>query len=132
MPWRETCAMEISQDRGAIQSSFKTNYGCVDRIFWRNARANFLRTFFGDRWYAMRMKLDWSQSPDVESRPDTMSGGFVVRGTRIPVQAVIDNADNGYTAEEIVKDIYPSLPLEQANRIIAFAREQHAKARSFG
>jgi uncharacterized protein (DUF433 family) len=80
----------------------------------------------------MPMKPDWSQSPDVESRPDTMSGAFVVRGTRIPVQAVIDNADDGYTAEEIVKDIYPSLPLEPARRIIAFARESHAKARSFG
>jgi uncharacterized protein (DUF433 family) len=80
----------------------------------------------------MPMKPNWSQSPDVESRPDIMSGAFVVRGTRIPVQAVIDNSDDGYTAEEIVQDIYPSLPLGPARRIIAFAKAQHAKTRSFG
>ncbi len=55
-----------------------------------------------------------------------MSGAPVVRGTRVLAQAVVDNAEDGYTAEQIVKDIYPSLPLEPARRIIAFAREQHA------
>jgi len=55
-----------------------------------------------------------------------MSGAPVVRGTRIPVQALIDNAADGYSAEEIVKRIYPSLPLELAKRIIAFAKERHA------
>jgi uncharacterized protein (DUF433 family) len=37
-----------------------------------------------------------------------MSGKTVVRGTRVPAQAVIDNADDGYTAEQIVADIHPS------------------------
>ena len=41
------------------------------------------------------------------------------------IQAVIDNADDGYTAEEIAADIYESLPVERARRIIAYAR-QHA------
>lgn len=74
------------------------------------------------------MRIDWTRCEDVESKPDVMSGAFVVRGTRIPAQAVVDNADDGYTPEQIVKDIYPSLPLEPARRIIAFARERHAKA----
>lgn len=74
------------------------------------------------------MKIDWSPCPDVETKPDVMSGAPVVRGTRVPAQAVIDNADDGYTAEQIVKEIYPSLPLEPARRIIAFAREWYAKA----
>jgi uncharacterized protein (DUF433 family) len=74
------------------------------------------------------MRIDWRQCPDVESKPEIMSGAPVVRGTRVPAQAVIDNADDGYTAEQIVKEIYPSLPLEPARRIIAFARERHAKA----
>jgi hypothetical protein len=33
--------------------------------------------------------IDWSRCPDVESKPDVMSGAFVVRGTcplqRVPV-----------------------------------------------
>ena len=36
--------------------------------------------------------VDWSQCPDVESNPDIVSGAYVVRGTRIPADAVIDNA----------------------------------------
>ena len=70
--------------------------------------------------------VNWTLCPDVESKPDVMSGAPVVRGTRVLAQAVIDNAEDGYTAEEIVKDIYPSLPLEPARRIIAFAMEHHA------
>lgn len=56
------------------------------------------------------MRIDWTRCGDVESNPDLMSGAFVVRGTRVPAQAVIDNADDGYSAGQIVDDIYPSLP----------------------
>lgn len=70
--------------------------------------------------------IDWSKCPDVESNPDIVSGAWVVRGTRIPADAVIDNAEDGYTAEEIVAEIYPTLPLEPAKRVIAFARGTHA------
>jgi uncharacterized protein (DUF433 family) len=72
------------------------------------------------------MSIDWTRCRDVEGKPDVMSGAPVVRGTRIPVQAVIDNANDGYGADEIVKEIFPSLPLEPAKRIIAFAKERHA------
>jgi uncharacterized protein (DUF433 family) len=66
---------------------------------------------------------DWSKCPDVASSPDIVSGAWVVRGTRIPADAVIDNAEDGYTAEEIVADIYPTLPIAAARRVIAFARD---------
>ncbi len=72
--------------------------------------------------------IDWNLSPDVERVPGKMSGEWVIRGTRIPVQAVLDNADD-FTPEEIVTTIYPSLPLERAQRVIAFARRAtHAPA----
>ena len=70
--------------------------------------------------------IDWSLCPDVERTTGKVSGAWVVRGTRIPVQAVIDNAKDGFTAEEIVAEIYPSLSLERARRVIAFAREAYA------
>jgi len=72
--------------------------------------------------------IDWSRCADVESRLDVMSGAFVVRGTRVLAQAVIDNANDGYTAEQIVAEIYPTLPVEPARRVIAFARRTHAAA----
>jgi len=67
--------------------------------------------------------VNWTLCPDVESNPEIMSGAFVVRGTRVPAQAVIDNADDGYTAEQIAAEIYDGLPIEPAQRVIAFARK---------
>jgi len=67
--------------------------------------------------------IDWSHCPDAESKPDVMSGALVVRGTRVPVQAVLDNASDGYTAEQIAAEIYDGLPVEPTRRVIAFARK---------
>ena len=69
---------------------------------------------------------DWNLCPDVESNPEIVSGAFVVRGTRVPAQAVVDNAEDGFTAEQIVADMYPSLSLEPARRVIAFAAQVDA------
>ena len=71
--------------------------------------------------------MDWSKSPDVESRPGVVSGAYVVKGARVPADAVIDNAEDGFTAEEIVTEIYPTVPLDHARRIIEFARRHDAR-----
>ena len=68
--------------------------------------------------------MDWSKCLDAESVPDRLSGAWVVKGTRIPVQAILDNADD-YSPEEIASEIHDGLKPEQARRIIAFAR-RHA------
>ena len=68
--------------------------------------------------------MDWSQCPDVERIPGKVSGAWLVVGTRIPADAVIDNADDGFSAEQIVAEIYPSLPLDRARRIIEYASKQ--------
>lgn len=74
--------------------------------------------------------IDWSKCPDAESVPDKMFGAWVVRGTRVPVQAVLDNADDGYTAEQIATEIYHGLPVELTRRVIAFARKAKVAAHS--
>lgn len=70
--------------------------------------------------------IDWSQCSDVERVPGRVSGAWVIRGTRVPVQAVIDNADDGFTAEQIAAEIYHGLPVEPARRVIEFAKRAHA------
>ena len=70
--------------------------------------------------------MDWSNCPDVERRPDIVSGSWVVKGTRVPADAVLDNANDGFTAEDIVTDIYDTLSLEATRRVIAFARRHVA------
>jgi len=72
-------------------------------------------------------EIDWTDCPDVERIPGKVSGQPVVVGTRIHAQGVIDNAEDGYTAEQIVAEIYPSLPLDRARRIIDYAlKKAHA------
>ncbi len=68
--------------------------------------------------------MDWSKCEDVERIPGKVSGALLVKGTRIPVQAVLDNADD-FTPEEMAAEIYEGLPVDRARRIIAYAR-QHA------
>ena len=68
--------------------------------------------------------IDWSKCQDIERIPGKVSGAWLVKGTHIPVQAVLDNAEDGYTAEEIASEIYEGLPVDRARRIIAFAGAQ--------
>jgi uncharacterized protein (DUF433 family) len=47
--------------------------------------------------------FDWSQCPLVEVRPNVLSGAPVLRGTRMPVSAIVDNFDYGLSVPEIAE-----------------------------
>jgi uncharacterized protein (DUF433 family) len=64
--------------------------------------------------------IDWSQRTDVERIPDKVSGAWLVVGTRIPADAVLDNAEDGYTAERIVAETYTSFRCERPIAAPAF------------
>ena len=64
--------------------------------------------------------MDWSNCPDVERTPGKVSGAWCVKGTRVMVQGILDNAEDGYSAEEIATEIF-ELPVEVVRRILAFA-----------
>lgn len=66
--------------------------------------------------------MDWTACPDVERIPGKVSGAWLVKGTRIRADDVIANATD-FTPEQIVAEIYPSLPLDRARRIVAYARK---------
>jgi uncharacterized protein (DUF433 family) len=70
--------------------------------------------------------VDWSQCPDAERTPGKVSGAWCVKGTRIPVQAILDNAED-FTAEEIAHSIY-DLDLETVRRILRFAYQSEITA----
>ena len=72
--------------------------------------------------------VDWSRCPDVESRPDVMSGRWIVVGTRVPADSVVEHAETGFTAEEIATEIFPSVPLARLKRIVAFAEGHLARS----
>jgi uncharacterized protein (DUF433 family) len=79
--------------------------------------------------YHISAMIDWTNCPDVESVPGRCSGQPVVKGTRILVQGILDNAAD-CTPEEIAgPDIYPDLSVEVVRRILGFAARDAAAAR---
>jgi len=48
-------------------------------------------------------QLDWSQCPAVESIPGKVSGAWVLKGTRMPVQTIFENLEAGLSVKEITE-----------------------------
>jgi uncharacterized protein (DUF433 family) len=48
-------------------------------------------------------QLDWSQCPAVESIPGKVSGAWVLKGTRMPVQTIFENLEAGLSVREITQ-----------------------------
>jgi uncharacterized protein (DUF433 family) len=81
--------------------------------------------------YHISAMIDWTNCPDVERTPGTLSGAWRVKGTRIMVQGILDNAEE-CTPEEIAgPDIYPDLSVEVVRRILDFALD-HPPPFDFG
>jgi len=65
-------------------------------------------------------QIDWSHSPLVEVNPRVQSGAPVLRGTRLPVDAIVGNAAYGMSAEEISEEF--QVPREQVVAILEYAK----------
>ena len=64
--------------------------------------------------------IDWSQCPLVEVDPDIQSGAPVLAGTRLPVSAIVDNAEYGLSVAEISEQFEVSQA--QVKAILAYAK----------
>lgn len=71
--------------------------------------------------------VDWSACPLVEVNPRVHSGAPVLRGTRMPVDTIIDNFQFGLTVAEISEQF--ELPPECIQAILGYAKD-HVLARS--
>jgi uncharacterized protein (DUF433 family) len=65
--------------------------------------------------------IDWSTCEDVESVPGRVSGAWVVKGTRVQAEAIVENARAGCTPEEIAHEIF-ELPLDRVRGVLRFAK----------
>jgi len=70
--------------------------------------------------------LDWSQCPAVESIPGKVSGAWVFRGTRMPVQTVFENLEAGMSIREITEVF--DVTEEEIRAVVHFASESLTKA----
>jgi len=64
----------------------------------------------------------------IESDPEILGGRPVVRGTRIPVDLVLELVEAGYSPEEIAKE-YPELKPEIIIQLIKLAKMIHESIR---
>jgi uncharacterized protein (DUF433 family) len=64
--------------------------------------------------------IDWSECPLVEFKPGVQSGAPVLRGTRMPVNAIVDNFDYGVSAAEIAEQF--EIPVERVEAILTYAK----------
>ena len=65
--------------------------------------------------------MDWSQCPDVESVPGKVSGAWVLKGTRVKADAIVENAAEGFSAEEIATEVFEGEPIERIHGVLRFA-----------
>ena len=64
--------------------------------------------------------LDWSHCPAVESIPGKMSGAWVLRNTRMPVQSIFENLRVGASIDDLV-EWFDYLERSQIEAVIEFA-----------
>jgi len=73
----------------------------------------------------MPSPIDWSQCPDVESIPGKVSGAWVLKGTRMPVETIFLNLEAGMSAQEITEVF--DVTLAEVRAVIHFAAESLKK-----
>ena len=73
--------------------------------------------------------LDWSQCLAVESIPGKVSGAWVFKGTRMPVQTVFANLEAGMSLDEIT-EVFDVTP-EEIRSVLRFTVESLEKAPTF-
>ena len=64
--------------------------------------------------------IDWSLCPLVEVNPRVLSGAPVLCGTRMPVNAIVDNFDYGLSVAEISEQF--EIPPDRAQAILDYAQ----------
>jgi uncharacterized protein (DUF433 family) len=63
---------------------------------------------------------DWSRCPAVESVPGKVSGAWVLKGTRMPVSAILENLEAGASIDDLM-EWFDGLDRQQVKAVIEFA-----------
>ena len=74
--------------------------------------------------------IDWPECVAIESIRGTVSGAWVFRGTRMPVQTVFDNLEAGMSLREITEVF--DVTAEEVKAVLHFARQSLEKTPTFG
>jgi uncharacterized protein (DUF433 family) len=66
------------------------------------------------------VQVDWSQCPLVEVKPKVLSGAPVLRGTRMPVSAIVDNFEYGLSVAEIAAQF--EISESEIEKVLSYAK----------
>jgi len=69
---------------------------------------------------SLRSMLDWSQCAAGERVPGKVSGAWLFRGTRVPVEALFANLEDGVSVDEFLA-WFPGPTREQVLAVLRFA-----------
>jgi uncharacterized protein (DUF433 family) len=69
--------------------------------------------------------MDWTQCAAVERMPGKVSGAWVFKGSRVPVQALFENLEGGATVDQFL-EWFPGVTREQALAALKFAESSLA------
>ena len=70
---------------------------------------------------------DWNTCSAVERHPNIVSGAWLFRGTRVPIQALFENLRDGATIDEFLQ-WFPGVTLEQVKIVLDHEAQQLALA----
>lgn len=71
--------------------------------------------------------LDWTQCRAVERAPEKVSGAWLFRGTRVPVQALFANLEDGARMDDFL-EWFPGVTREQVEAVLKHAEQSLAVA----
>ena len=66
--------------------------------------------------------MNWNSCTAIERNPGKVSGQWVFRETRVPVQALFDNLDSGATVDEFLS-WFEGVSREQVNEVLQFTSQ---------
>ena len=64
--------------------------------------------------------IDWISCSAVERNPERVSGAWVFRGTRVPVESLFQNLEDGAAVADFVR-WFPGVTAEQARTVLEHA-----------
>jgi len=73
------------------------------------------------------MAIDWSKCDLVEIVPGKVSGEPLLKGTRMPVNTIVDNYEYGLSVAEISEQF--DIDESTVREVLIFAERQHGLAR---
>ncbi len=76
---------------------------------------------------APRESIDWSECLLVEVKSGVQGGVPVLRGTRMPVEAIVDNFDYGVSVAEIAEQF--EVPPEHIEAILTYVKSHRVAHR---